>query len=331
MGVGVFSESFDGFGETFIADTMDLLGHAGYEAELTESMKEDGLCELKRLVDDEGGNLEAIADILQKAKAVTIRHLAADSSTVNIEDELQAVLEAAHALGVEGGCARFDHKNLAVEIMDDAQDLWGSPLLIIPATADFDAIDGLRNFPQYTEWSINQQDQVWGDFLHMLQGTACAVGGLHVTYGKVDKEMWIAAHFGGPYNWLNIYVKQWEGYHWIIGVAPHESVRDALIDLDENYVDRFIEQWSLRPNIVRKELDKGVQLMLEVLRLRAKACGFEPKYRTSGYTTNSYTLPEGQRLTRAMEKAIARLQKWDLSLTAKIKKANTRAEHLRFA
>ncbi|MEB8488206.1 MULTISPECIES: hypothetical protein [Acidithiobacillus] len=317
MGVGVFSESFDGFGETFIADTMDLLGHAGYEAELTESMKEDGLCELKRLVDDEGGNLEAIADILQKAKAVTIRHLAADSSTVNIEDELQAVLEAAHALGVEGGCARFDHKNLAVEIMDDAQDLWGSPLLIIPATADFDAIDGLRNFPQYTEWSINQRDQVWDDFIYMLQDTACAVGGLSVTSRKTDKEMLIAADFGGPYNWLNIYAKQWEGYHWIIGVAPNESVRDALMELDENDkddVDRFIDQWSLRPNIVRKELDKGVQLMLEALRLRAKACDFEPKYRTSGYTTNSYTLPEGQRLTRAMEKAIARLQKWDLSL-----------------
>lgn len=112
MGVGIFSESFDGFGETFIADTMDLLGHAGYEAELIEHMKKDGLSELKRLADDEGGNLEDIANLLQTAKAVTIRHLSTDSTTVNDEDVLQAVLEAAHDLGVEGNCARFDHKNL---------------------------------------------------------------------------------------------------------------------------------------------------------------------------------------------------------------------------
>jgi hypothetical protein len=334
MGVGVFCESFDGFGETFIADTMDLLGHTGYEAELIERMKEDGLSELKRLADDDGSNLEAIADLLQKAKAVTIRHLSADSSTVNNEDVLQAVLEAAHDLGVEGDCARFDHKKLAVEIVDDAQDLWGSPLLSIPATADFGVIDGLRNFPQYTEWSINQKDQVWDDFLYMLKDTASEVGGLHAAGWKEEKEMWITAEFGGPYNWLNIYVKQWEGYHWIIGVAPQESVRDALMELDESDkydVDRFIDQWSLRPNVMRNELDKGVQLMLSALRLRAKACGFEPKYRTSGYTTDSYTLPEGQHLTRTLEKAIARLQKWNLSLAAKIEKANTRAMHLRFA
>lgn len=218
--------------------------------------------------------------------------------------------------------------------MNDALDLWSSPLLNIPAAADFAVIDGLRNYQQYTEWSINQQDQVWDDFLYMLQDAASAVGGLSVTSGKPDKEMWIAAEFGGPYNWLNIYASQWEGYHWIIGVAPHKSVRDALMEVDENDkndVDRFIDQWSLRPNTVRKELDKGVPLMLEALRLRAKACGFEPRYRTSGYTTDSHTLPEGQRLTCALEKAIARLQKWDLSLAAKVEKANTRAMHLRFA
>lgn len=334
MGVGVFSESFDGFGETFIADTMDLLGHAGYEAELIEHMKEDGLSELKRLTDDDGSNLEAIADLLQKAKAVTIRHLSADSSTVNDEDVLQAVLEAAHDLGVEGDCARFDHKKLAVGIVDDAQDLWGSPLLNIPAAADFAVIGGLRDFPQYAEWSENQQSMVWDDFIYMLQDTASAVGGHSVASRKTDQEMWITAEFGGSYNWLNIYVKQWAGYHWIIGVAPHERVRDALTELDEsdkNDADRFIDQWSLRPNVMRNELDKGVKLMLDALRLRAKACGFKPRFRTSGYTTDSYTLPEGRHLTRALEKAIARLQKWDLSLVTKIEKAKTRAMHLRFA
>ena len=334
MGVGVFSESFDGFGETFIADTMDLLGNAGYEAELIEHMNEDGLSELKRLADNEGSELEAIADLLQKAKAVTIRYLSAESSTANSDDELQAVLEAARVLGIEGNCAQFNHKKLVVEIRDDAQDPWESPLLNIPATADFDAIESLRDFPQYTQWSVNQQGLVWDDFLYMLQDTASEVGGYPIMGRKVEKEMRIAAEFGGPYNWLNIYATQWEGYHWIIGVAPHESVRDALMELDERYrddVDRFIDQWSLRPSAMRKELDKGVQLMLDALRLRAKACGFEPKYRTSGYTSDSYTLPEGRHLTRALEKAMVRLQKWDLSLATKIKKANTQAEHLRLA
>jgi hypothetical protein len=175
-----------------------------------------------------------------------------------------------------------------------------------------------------------KQSRVWDDFIHMIQGTACTVGGLQVTYGKVDKEMWVAAHFGGSYNWLNIYVKQW-GRYWIIGVAPHENLRNALMGFDENYTDRFIEQWSLHPNIVRKELDKGVQLMLKVLQLQAKACGFKPKYLTSRYTTDSYMLPEGQRLTNVIKKTTTRLQKWDASLSAKIKKTKTRAEHLRFA
>lgn len=133
-------------------------------------------------------------------------------------------------------------------------------------------------------------------------------------------------------KWVQLGWQSWES-DFIIGVGPgHPSIKNWLENPDA-YAGDIISETGRAPSVIADLHAKLVDDLSEFARLTLMVNGIECRYKTSGYTSSSYVMPEGDaqaELTGLAESVKATLALLDMPAREAIQKA-TRTERLALA
>jgi|GEM_PF-6655437 len=315
MGVGVFSESFDSYGETFIADTMGFFSNENHKSNLIESFDDDFMQDLHEnvadfvkqvlkdsLSDDYKGVVDGCIRLMARGK--DYQREAADAmnegrdedeaAQSDLREEIQDIVN--NELGGAVTAVSFTEDPRSAMVLMDFKsracnsftNKWRMPI------PDESELETLRDMPDKFAWDQRQQD-LWEWFNATLVETAQSMGGSALENAQWEKDMEPVAELGGPTNNITVYAKQWEGSHWVVGVAACKHVREALKDCDEDDPElraNFMAQWDIPLNDMKSSIEEGVTLASAHLRVLLHQSGFDIHYKTSGHSTASYDLPE---------------------------------------
>jgi hypothetical protein len=315
---GVTYDDFNGQAQ-FAADMTNMLGDDVYKSAIVERINNTVSDFVLSLMNIEGTNIDRIADLLRKAKAITIHYLECAIHSDNCTGLMVDIVEIVSELGVSCSTALFNRNDFTVDVYD-----LNELVCKVPAAEHFSVIDGLNALPTNESWRTESADEIWGDMLNEI-GSACqnAGGGL-AEPGTFHGNMIEVAKFGGPIQWARVFVAR-DGQRGIIVVAACRQLTDSFGAVDETDIHdryKFADQWGLAPKAVRRELDKGVLRMQSYLRLSLKEMGFEIDYRTPCGALGDYDPPLGPFLDKAIFRAGNKISRWHRSLCAKIAKTS---------
>lgn len=113
-----------------------------------------------------------------------------------------------------------------------------------------------------------------GDFLNPRQRTW-------------DDDMLVVANIGD----IQIYTREWQ-HDGVVGIAPNKYVRDILDDANAGYPEKKLEcidKFGASPDKVTDSLALQVEAVKRDLIAYFQEAGIMPSYKTSGYTTSSYS------------------------------------------
>lgn len=104
-------------------------------------------------------------------------------------------------------------------------------------------------------------------------------------------DMFTVAHIDSTMGRLNIYLKDWEN-DLVIGVAPDIDTREELLGFEDkdnpDIILDCIDQYGVKPEKIEEKLLDQVQAVKRDLIAFLQEDGYEPRYKTSGYTTSPY-------------------------------------------
>ncbi|MGK9452605.1 hypothetical protein [Acidithiobacillus caldus] len=293
MGVGVFSEDFAGFGETFIIDRINILSRSNYYAILEyEEIPKPDVEAIKKIAEWlEVENLPSLAPafqlVLEKAPLEGIQDAFRDASRPIVGSPRRP------SLALVNGSVQFKALSLTIPVQDSSR------------------LEALRDVRDYQQWCQDCDD----DLREIIQEEIISplvdlTDGVIQDSPDYDFNMSVLALLGRGHN-LEITFREWEAYHWVVGVAVTPHLRDTLNDLRHASLNErriFAADYAQGPATLEKNLQIGVQRLLRYLRLQFKSLGFDVQYKTSGHTTCSYTFPK--RLHAAQDRAFEQFLAW---------------------
>lgn len=295
MGVGVFSEDFGGYGETFIIDRMDLLSRSNYYSSILEYLPlsvEDAAVIQKIAnwleIEDVSALYEAFQLVQTSASLDCIEDAFCNASRPIMGSARRPTLQR------EDGRVLLSELSLPLPVLDKA------------------GLEALQDARDYQVWCADCDED-----LRQSIGEEIILPLVHETHGiyrdrpTTDCDMQVLADLTRS-GAIEVTFKEWASYHWMVGVAIAPHLRDALDDaLTASYAERreFTEDYGRSPTALEKRLNTGVQRLLRYLRLECRSWGFDVEYKTSGYTSSSYVMPKN--LTQARDRALGQFLSWE--------------------
>lgn len=295
MGVGVFSEDFAGYGETFIIDRMNILSRPNYYASL----------EYENIP---GPAIEAIKKIAEWLEVEDLSSLAPAFQLVREKAPLEDIQDAfrgasrpilgsprSPSLALVKGSVQFKALSLTIPVLD---------------SSSLEALCDARDYLQWCEDSDEDLRELIRE--EVISPLVVQTHGVIQDSPDYDCDMRVLALLGRGSN-LEITFREWQAYDWVVGVAVRPYLRDTLEDFhNASLNDRrtFAADFGQGPATLEKTLQIGVQRLLRYLRLRFKSLGFDVRYKTSGYTTSSYYLPSPKKLNAAQDRALEQFIAW---------------------
>ena len=295
MGVGVFSEDFGGYGETFIIDRMDLLSRSKYYSSVLEYMgiPSEATTTIQKIAEwldvlDLSGLFEAFQLVRSSASLEDI-----EDAFFSVSRPILGSARRPSLIRVDG-MVRFPKLDLAVPVLDKA------------------GLEALQDARDYQVWCADADEDLHETIREeIILPLVNETHGIYRDRPTYDCDMQVLADLTRS-GAIEVTFKEWASYHWMVGVAIAPHLRDALDDaLTASYAERreFTEDYGQSPAALEKRLNTGVQRLLRYLRLEFRNWGFDVKYKTSGYTSSSYVMPKN--LTQARDRALGQFLSWE--------------------